>query len=109
MSFVVFIFSVAASLLIVLRNACCYVVKEVITTKKVYPHVITPTSENASLNSSFFDLVWYYIYETGTPEINWGTSFLSKCYYSVINQLVSEEFQVILLYILNLYILGNVW
>jgi hypothetical protein len=70
---------------------------------------MTPTAENASLNSSLIDLLWYYVYELS----NWmlgalgltsniqsdslSTYFLGDFCDSIINWLAFDEFQVKLL------------
>lgn len=70
---------------------------------------MTPTAENASLNSSIIDLIWYYVYELSnwvlgvlglTSNIavdSWSAYFLGDCYSSVINWLAFDEFQIKLL------------
>jgi hypothetical protein len=70
---------------------------------------MTPTTENASLNSSFIDLIWYYMYELSnlvlgalglTSNIaveSWCTHFVVDGYESVINWLAFDEFQIKLL------------
>lgn len=77
--------------------------------RKCYLHVMTPTAENASLNSSVIDLIWYYVYElsnwvlgvlgltSNIPIDSWSAYFLGDCYVSIINWLAFDEFQIKLL------------
>jgi hypothetical protein len=70
---------------------------------------MTPTAENASLNSSVIDLIWYYVYElsnwvlgalgltSNIPIDSWSAYFLGDSYDSVINWLAFDEFQIKLL------------
>lgn len=70
---------------------------------------MTPTAENASLNSSIIDLIWYYVYELSnwvlgvlglTSNIavdSWSANFLGDFNASVINWLAFDEFQIKLL------------
>ncbi|KAJ4448121.1 hypothetical protein ANN_10133 [Periplaneta americana] len=71
---------------------------------------MTPPAENASLNSSFIDLIWYYMYEISNlvlgafgltsniaVEGSWYTYILVDCYEGVINWLAFDDFQIKLL------------
>jgi hypothetical protein len=70
---------------------------------------MSPTPENASLNSSFIDLIWYYMYELsnlvlGALGLNsniaiepWSIRFLFQFYENAINWLAFDEFQIKLL------------
>jgi hypothetical protein len=70
--------------------------------------MISPV-ENASLTSSFIDLLWYYMYELSnlvlgalglTSNIaieSWSTHFVFDLYDSAINWLAFDEFQIKLL------------
>jgi hypothetical protein len=70
---------------------------------------MTPTAENASVTSSFIDLMWYYVFElsnlvldalglTSTiPAESWSTHFVFDLYESAISWLAFDEFQIKLL------------
>lgn len=68
-----------------------------------------PTGESASVNSSFIDLVWYYMHELSNLVLgalgltsnvavdSWSASFLVAYYESVVRWLAFDEFQIKLL------------
>lgn len=68
-----------------------------------------PTAESAPVNSSFIDLVWYYMYELSNLVLgalgltsnvavdSWSANFLVAYYESVIRWLAFDEFQIKLL------------
>lgn len=68
-----------------------------------------PSAESGAVNSSFIDLVWYYMYELSnlvlgalglTSNIavdSWSANFLVTYYESVVRWLAFDEFQIKLL------------
>lgn len=79
------------------------------TRRNFYVAVMIPTAENASVNSSFIDLVWHYMYELSnfvlgalglTSNVavdSWSANFLVAYYESVVRWLAFDEFQIKLL------------
>ena len=71
---------------------------------------MTPSTENASLSTSFVDLIWHYLYRisevilstigltSNVPvENSWPLHFLLDCYAIVISWLAFDDFQIKLL------------
>lgn len=79
------------------------------TRRNFYVVVMIPTAESASVNSSFIDLVWYYMHELSNLVLGalglasniavdtWSANFLVAYYESVVRWLAFDEFQIKLL------------
>lgn len=101
-------FSIVATLRDRIRysNGC---LRAFTTPRNFYLNVMIATAESASVNSSFIDLVWYYMYELSNLVLgalgltsnfavdSWSLNFLVAYYESVVRWLAFDEFQIKLL------------
>jgi hypothetical protein len=94
---------------------------EVLRFEGCHVFVMMPTAETASLNSSFIDLIWYYMYELSNVVLgalgltsniavdSWSANFLVSYYERVVRWLAFDEFQFKLLKGLLFILCANIF